>query len=461
MEKLNVINPYTLEVDRSYTYDSESDLKDKVLRLNEAQRRWKALDVERRRDLVQRALSYFEENRVNIAKDITLQMGRPLHQAQNEINGLLERGNHMCSIATDVLAPHSCLPKEDFERHIAHEPLGVIFVISAWNYPLLITVNSVVPSLIAGNTVLLKHSSQTPEIAQHFERAFCHLGEYSDLLLSTVCSHELTGEVIENMAIDHVVFTGSVGGGRKISEHCGRRFFSPALELGGKDGAYVAEDCIIAHAKETVVDGAMYNAGQSCCGIERVYVHERVYEQFVSESKALIESYKLGDPLNRNTSMGPLSTPRAVDVMEAQVKDALEKGAKLLCGGKRAVIEGATFFEPTLLVNVNHTMEIMNEENFGPIMPVMKVSSMEEAVELINDSEYGLTSAIFTTDLRKAESFAANAETGTVFMNRCDYLDPALPWSGVKNSGCGSALSPYGYYGLTRRKSIHFRTVLR
>ncbi len=459
MAKLTTKNPFTQEVTGTFYYDSFDQAKKKVLSLGETQASWSKLALKERLSIVKEALAYWEKNREVVATDICEQMGRPLHHARGEISGLLDRANYLCSIAESALAPDVFTDKPGFDRSIEHVPLGVIFVISAWNYPLLITINSVVPALIAGNTVLLKHSSLTPKIGKHFENAFGKLNGFQ-VLQQTIIDHETTGKIIETLPIGHVVFTGSVSGGKSILQHTAKKFMMPALELGGKDAAYVHSDADIQQAVDTIVDGAMFNAGQSCCGMERVYVHRKVYDEFIAKSEKLIRTYKLGDPKIESTSMGPLAQAKAAQEMRDQVTDAEKRGAKVVVGGKAETIGQGTFFQPTLMVNVKNDMKIMQEENFGPIMPVMPVDSLEEAIKLVNDSDYGLTSAIFTKDINTAKRFASEANTGTVFMNRCDYLDPALPWTGVKDSGCGSALSKYGFYHLTRRKGLHFKTKL-
>ena len=409
-------------------------------------------------NLVLSGLKYFEVNSEEIARDISEQMGRPLHQARGEIKGFFERANFLCGVAKETLAPDELRDKDGFQRSIAHVPLGTVFVISAWNYPLLITVNSVVPALLAGNAVLLKHSSLTPKIGAHFHKAFFQLGDYEGLFQNVIVDHKTTGEIIEKSRVNHVVFTGSVSGGKKILEHTSKRFMQPALELGGKDAAYVHSDADLNYAVNSIVDGAMFNSGQSCCGIERVYVHEKHYDAFIEKAAELVKSYKLGDPKDEKIDLGPLANPKAANFMQTQVDEAVERGAKILAGGKTVKIEKATFFEPTLVCDVDHRMEIMKEENFGPILPVMKVSDENQALQLINESDYGLTCALFTSDVKLAALMSEDIDTGTVFMNRCDYLDPALPWTGVKNSGCGSALSKYGFHAVTRKKSLHFKT---
>lgn len=460
MAYIEPVNPFTLEKIGSFELESFDVQKSKVDSLKQSQKKWKKESLEKRLSLVRDALQYFEKNRAEIAKDISEQMGRPLHYAGGEVNGFFERANYLCDIAKETLSPDVFTDKEGYERSIEHSPLGTIFVISAWNFPLLITVNSIVPALLAGNTVLLKHSSVTPKIGEHFEKAFKQMGEYDNLLLHSILDHSTTGKVIEELNIDHVIFTGSVSGGRQILQHTSKKFMTPGLELGGKDAAYVHSDADIDYAVASVVDGSMFNSGQSCCGMERAYVHADVYDQFVEKAKAIVSEYKMGDPKDESTTLGPLATAKAATYMQKQVDDAVKKGADLLVGGSIEKIGEGTFFQATLLCGATHEMEMMKEENFGPILPIMKVASEDEAINLINDSDYGLTCAVFTNDIKIAKKVAADAETGTVFMNRCDYLDPALPWTGVKNSGCGSSLSKYGFHGVTRRKSLHFKTKL-
>lgn len=456
MAKLVCKNPFNNEVIGEFDYDTFEQAKAKVQTLTKNQVWWSEQSLAKRLSAVKEALQYFEKNREKVATDICEQMGRPLHQSRGELNGFFERANYLCSIAESTLRPDQFTDKPGFDRSIEHTPLGLIFVISAWNYPLLITVNSVVPALISGNTVLLKHSSLTPKIGKHFENAFGNLlGK--QVLSQVIVDHENTGRIIEELSINHVVFTGSVAGGHSILKHTSKKFMQPALELGGKDGAYVHKDANIQQAVDTIVDGAMFNSGQSCCGIERVYVHEDVYDDFVKRSQKLIESYRLGDPKNESTSLGPVAQPKSANHMKKQVDDAVKAGAKILSGGKIETINKGTFFQPTLLVDVKNDMQVMQEENFGPIMPVMAVKNVEEGIEKVNDSHYGLTAAIFTKDQGVARKFAEKANVGTVFMNRCDYLDPALPWTGVGDSGVGSALSKYGFYNVTRRKGLHFK----
>jgi acyl-CoA reductase-like NAD-dependent aldehyde dehydrogenase len=460
MSQVECRDPFSGEITGVFPLETFDEQKNKVKKLKESQIRWRRLAVSERLKLVREGMQYFEKNRDEIAKDICEQMGRPLHYCGGEVNGFFERANYLCDIAEKTLAPDVFTDKDGFKRSIEHAPLGTIFVISAWNFPLLITVNSVIPALLSGNTILLKHSGLTPKIGKHFENAFKKLGDHDNLIFNSVLDHATTGKVIEDLPIDHVIFTGSVNGGKQILKHTSTKFINPGLELGGKDGAYVHKDADIDYAVETTVDGCMFNSGQSCCGMERIYVHSDVHDEFVEKARKLISGYKMGDPKEKETSLGPLATAKAATYMESQVLDAKEKGATLEVGGEKEIIGKGTFFQATMLTNVTPDMEVMKEENFGPIYPVMKVSGIGEAIEQINNSDYGLTCAVFTSSEDVARQIAMEADTGTVFMNRCDYLDPALPWTGVKNSGVGSGLSKYGFYAVTRRKAIHFKIQL-
>ncbi len=453
------INPFTLEELANYPYANAGEISSKIGELKKSFVSWKQEKVATRVALIKEGLKYFEQNREQIAKDITSSMGKPIVQAENELNGFFERAYALCDMAHDALSP-DIFPKDgDLERQIRHDPLGVVFILAAWNYPLLIAVNGVLTALLAGNTVLLKHSSVTPQIGEHFQNAFGKLGNFEHLLQNVVMDHQLTAETIKSGEIDHVIFTGSVGGGRQIYRAVSETFIDCNLELGGKDGAYVAQDVDVAVAAAGLVDGAMYNAGQSCCGIERVYVHKSKYEEFVNHAKEFACSYQLGDPFDRSTTMGPLFRAKAADYMIKQVEEAKKGGALIMAGGNKIEKEQATFFEPTIITNVTQNSSLIQEENFGPLLPIISVENDEEALKHLRDSRYGLTAAVFTKDKNRAEYFASHLEVGTVFLNRCDYLDPLLPWTGVRESGKGSTLSKYGFLGLTRRKSINFRII--
>ncbi len=458
MAIVQTTNPFTSEPIRDWEQMDFAALTEFAAGAWRAFGEWRDMAVVERVERVRAALNYFETNREVIASDITAQMGRPLAQSRGEIDGLLERINYLCDIAPEVLQPDTIARKENFHREIMHEPHGVVLIIAAWNYPLLIAASGVAGAILAGNAVLLKHSTRTLSIGEHFEKAFGQLGAQDELVQHVVMDHANTARLIEEGDVQHVAFTGSVSGGSKIYASAAKRYFDCNLELGGKDGAYVAPDADIAQSAAMLVDGAMYNSGQCCCGIERVYVHSDVYDEFLAACLPLVEGYVLGDPLDAATTQGPLAAASSAKLMEEQIAEAVESGGKLLAGGKARQIGQGTFFEPTLLKVARNDLAIMQEENFGPLMPIMKVADDAEAIGHINDSPYGLTAVICTADRDRADRFADAVNAGTIFMNRCDYLDPALPWTGVKASGKGSSLSRYGLLAMTRPKAIHFRT---
>lgn len=455
MNYIETVNPFSQEVIEKHHL--ELNPSHKVAKSRKVFNKWKGISVEQRIKILKKALEYFEIHKEQVARDITQQMGKPLSQALGEVNGLFERSDFLMKAAPAALKSDEITKKEGFERTIRHEPLGIVFVVAAWNYPLLIAINGVMASLLSGNSVLLKHSSNTLSIGSHFEKAFGNIEGYEGLLQSLVLSHSQTQSLIESQTLDHVIFTGSVGGGNKIYQSVSQGFMDCQLELGGKDGAYIAKDANVEQAAVSMVEGAMYNAGQSCCGIERVYAHQNNYEELVRLCLKEIDRFVLGDPMLESTTMGPLSSPNAAFEMQIQIEDALSKGAKVLRGGKVKKIGEAVFFEPTLLVDVDHSMRVMQEENFGPILPIMKVDQDAEALRLMNGTNFGLTAVIFSQDKENAYQWSEVLQAGTIFLNRCDYLDPELAWTGYKNSGKGSGLSKHCFSGVTQLKSIHFK----
>ena len=349
----------------------------------------------------------------------------------------------------------------EFDNYIKKEPLGTIFVIAPWNYPFNTSVNSIVPSLLSGNTVILKHSSQTPLCAEQLFDAATKASLPKNIFQFLHLNHSSTSKVISDYRINHVLFTGSVSGGREIKKSIGTRFIGAGLELGGKDPAYVRSDCNLEHAIENLVDGSYFNSGQSCCGIERIYVDENIYNKFVDGFKSITEKYILGNPLEENTNLGPVVRMNAAKYIRAQVSQALNKGAKNIIDSNKFKADDGTncYVSPSALIQVDHSMEFMKEETFGPTVGIMKVKNEEDAINLMNDSAYGLTASIWTSDKEFAQSMGSKIETGTFFMNRCDYLDPGLAWTGVKDTGIGVTLSVLGFDHLTRAKSYHIRTL--
>jgi acyl-CoA reductase-like NAD-dependent aldehyde dehydrogenase len=425
-----------------------------------AQAAWRRVPVAERARLIQRFVGHFEKNATAVAEEITRQMGRPIKYSPGEVRGLAERARYMAGVAEAALADLAIEPKAGFTRFIRHEPLGLVFVVAPWNYPYLTAVNAVVPAVLAGNAVILKHSHQTPLCAERFAEAFAAAGLPEGVFQYLHLDHADTERLIASDEVDFVAFTGSVAGGHAVQRAASERFIATGLELGGKDPAYVRADADFDHAVENLVDGAFFNSGQSCCGIERIYVHEALYDRFVDAFAALTRQYVLGNPLDPATTLGPMVRPAAAEHVRRQIAEAVKRGARALVdpalfAQSRA---GTAYLAPQVLVDVDHSMEVMSEESFGPVIGIMKVASDEEAVRLMNDSRYGLTAAVWTRDEDAAIAIGDRIATGTWFMNRCDYLDPALAWTGVKDSGRGCTLSRLGFAALTRPKSFHLRT---
>jgi acyl-CoA reductase-like NAD-dependent aldehyde dehydrogenase len=427
----------------------------------DAGRDWQQTPLEQRAAICERMVHYMLDHADAIGMELSWQMGRPIRYTPLEITrGFQERARHMVSIAPDALADLATPHKDGFTRFIRREPLGVVFVVAPWNYPFLTSVNSIVPALLAGNSVIIKHSAQTPLVAERYTEAFRAAGMPDGVVQHLHLSHRDVANVIEDERIAFVAFTGSVPGGHAVQQAASKRFIGAGMELGGKDPAYVRPDADLAFAIENVVDGAFFNSGQSCCGIERVYVHRDVYNMFVEGAVALTQQYILGDPLDPTTTLGPMVRTSAADFVREQIGDAVHQGARALIDPALfpADIPGTPYLAPQILVDVNHRMDVMMEESFGPVVGIMRVDSDEEAIALMNDSLYGLTASIWTADVDAAIRIGDRVDTGTWYMNRCDYLDPELAWTGVKDSGRGCTLSILGYESLTRPKSFHLRT---
>ncbi len=438
---------------------TQAQINEMLRSARHAQAAWRTVSLSDRAAVLSRFCDEFEARREQISEELTWQMGRPARYAPNEVRGTLERARHMIAIAPAALNDVSTPPKEGLRRFIRREPIGVVFTVAAWNYPYLIAVNSVVPALMAGNAVILKHSAQTPLCAERFAECLESAGLPKGVFQVVHASHEDTDRIVRDPRIDFVAFTGSVAGGHAVQRAASSRFIGTGLELGGCDPVYVRHDANLAHAVENIVDGAYFNSGQSCCGLQRVYVHAEVYDRFTEGFVELTRKYELGNPFEQPTTLGPLVRTAAAEAVRAQIAASISAGARPAISESAFAksLAGTPYLAPQVLLGVDHRMPVMREEIFGPVAGIMKVGSDDEAVDLMNDSDFGLTAAIWTEDADAALELGQRVDTGTWFMNRCDYLDPALAWVGVKDSGRGCTLSVVGYEHLTRPKSFHMR----
>jgi acyl-CoA reductase-like NAD-dependent aldehyde dehydrogenase len=428
-----------------------------LARARTAQKSWAARPLAERIALVQAGVERLNAMKDEVVVELAHMMGRPVRYG-GEFGGVNERSKYMAEIAARALAPIVAEDSERFERRILREPHGIVFVIAPWNYPYLTAINTVAPALIAGNAVVIKHATQTLLVGERMVRAFTEAGVPADVFQNFFLDHASTERLIGAGAFDFINFTGSVNGGRAIERAAAGTFTGLGLELGGKDPGYVMEDADLDWAVDVLMDGAMYNSGQCCCGIERIYVNEKLFDSFVEKSVAWVNALKLGNPLEAATTLGPMANRRFAEEVRAQTSEAIRDGAKALIDRAHFPLDdGGTYLMPQILVGVNHKMRVMRDESFGPVVGIMPVKDDEEALKLMNDCEFGLTASLWTNDADRAAALGARIETGTVFMNRADYLDPALCWTGCKNTGRGGALSEIGFHNLTRPKSYHLR----
>jgi acyl-CoA reductase-like NAD-dependent aldehyde dehydrogenase len=456
MTLLRCISPIDASVYAERPAMSLEDAATAVTRARVAQRRWAARPLAERIALVREGVAKLGEMNDVTVPELARMMGRPVRYG-GEFDGVRERATYMADVAEQGLAPVRIEDSEKFERWIAREPHGVILVIAPWNYPYLTAINSVAPGLIAGNAVLLKHATQTLLAGERMVEAFVAAGVPPDVFQAVFLNHATTERLIAERAFGFVNFTGSVAGGRAIERAAAGTFTGVGLELGGKDPGYVMDDADLDAAADTLIDGAMYNSGQCCCAIERIYVVSNLFDAFVEKAASIVSGYRLGDPLDPETTLGPMAHKRFADEARAQTKEAVAAGAMPCIDTSRFADDGGTYLAPQILIDVNHDMRVMRDETFGPVVGIMKVHDDNEAIRLMNDSAYGLTASLWTRDPERAARVGARIETGTVFMNRCDYLDPGLCWTGCKDTGRGGALSIFGYHNLTRPKSYHLK----
>ena len=456
-ETVKIVSPVDGSVYADRPIASDAEIASAVRAARAALPEWRKVSIAERAKYMLAFLDALLAMNDDITKELAWQMGRPVRYG-GEKGATEERIRTMAALAEEALAPYYPPAKDGFRRFIAREPVGVVMVIAPWNYPYLTAINTIVPGLLAGNAIILKHAAQTllvgERIAEAFKQARLPMGLFHNLVMS----HEQTEKLIGSGQIDHINFTGSIAGGRAIERAAAGTFASIGLELGGKDPAYVRADATLYHAIENLVDGTFYNTGQCCCGVERIYVDAKVYEDFVDGFADLTHKYVVGNPLDQATTLGPMARASFADTVRSQTAEALRKGATALINMKvEGDKPGSPYLAPEVLTNVNHQMEVMREESFGPVVGIMRVRDDEEAITLMNDSPYGLTASIWTRDMDRAADIGNRVQTGTVYMNRCDYLDPYLTWTGVKDTGRGSALSKYGFDALTQPKSFHLR----
>jgi acyl-CoA reductase-like NAD-dependent aldehyde dehydrogenase len=454
---MKILNPADGSLIRDLAEDGAAAVAATYARARAAQASWAAVALGDRLGAIEQFKKLIEERKDELARTLTREVGKPIAQSRNELNALAGRIDFFLANTKSALGPETVLADPAMREQITHEPLGVVANISAWNYPYFVGSNVFVPALLAGNAVLYKPSEFASLTGLAIGEMLHAAGVPADVF-SVVAGPGTTGAALVDQPVDGVFFTGSYATGVRIAAACAPRMVKLQLELGGKDPTYVCEDADVKTAAESLADGAMYNAGQSCCSVERIYVHERIHDRFVEAFVAIVRGYKCGDPMDETTYLGPLARAPQLAVLERQVADAVAKGAKLLAGGKRIARPG-NWFEATVLSNVDHRMELMREESFGPVIGIQKVADDAEAVRLMNDSEYGLTAGVYTPDEARARRILAQIRSGSVYWNCCDRVSPRLPWSGVGHSGVGVTLSTYGIQAFTRPKAWHLRAV--
>ena len=456
MKKLKVTNPANGEIVATLPTDDAKAVRAKCERARAAQPRWAAVPLKKRLAAIAKFRGRVVAESETLARILTSEVGKPIAQSRHELRGLLPRIDFFLAETARTLRPRRISADDAIEERISHEPLGVIANISAWNYPWFVGANVFIPALLAGNSVLYKPSEFASLTGLEIARLLHQSGIPDDAFIAVIGGGE-TGAALIEQPVDGIFFTGSYATGQRIAEAVRGRMVKLQLELGGKDPIYVCDDVDVAKAAASVADGAFYNTGQSCCSVERVYVHGKIFRPFLDAFVAEVKGYRCGAPSDDKTYIGPLTRAPQVKVLESQVKDAVKKGAKLLTGGKRVKGKG-NWFEPTVLADVDHSMAVMREESFGPVIGIMAVKNDDEAVKLMNDSDYGLTAGVYTTDAKRARDILADLRAGSVYWNCCDRVSPRLPWSGVGHSGIGLTLSTYGIETFTRPKAWHLRS---
>jgi acyl-CoA reductase-like NAD-dependent aldehyde dehydrogenase len=455
MSTLSIHNPASGELIIALPADDAASVAAKAAAARAAQPGWAALPLAQRRACITAFRVGVVRDLEQLAQTMTLETGKPIKMSRNELNGLLPRIDFFLAETQGAIAAETVHDEGGMREQIEHAPLGVVANISAWNYPWFVGCNVILPALLTGNSVLYKPSEYSTLTGLEIARLLHEAGVPRDVMVCLVGGGEVGAALLEQR-VDGVFFTGSHATGQRIAQAVGQRFVKLQLELGGKDPTYVCEDADPKAAAESLADGAMYNTGQSCCSVERIYVHEKIHDAFVEAFVKAVEGMRHGDPMNEETYIGAITRAPQLDVLEAQVEDALAKGATLRTGGERRIGDG-NWFDATVLTNVDHTMEVMKEESFGPVIGIQKVGGDQEAVRLMNDTRYGLTAGVYTRDEQRAKSILSQVHAGSVYWNCCDRVSPRLPWSGVGDSGVGLTLSKYGIQAFTRTKAWHLR----
>ena len=453
---MKIVNPATEEIIREIQEDSLESVNQKFKLLQAAQVDWQKITLAKRIEILRTFSDLLEKNVEALASILTSEVGKPLQQSRNEINGARARIKWLTDNADKYLADEVMIQEGNLTERISYEPLGVVCNISAWNYPYLVGVNVFVPALLAGNAVMYKPSEYSTLTGLEIERLLKQAGVPNDVFHVAVGARSV-GELLLELPFNGYFFTGSYKTGKYIYEKVAPKMVPCQLELGGKDPLYVADDVAdIKAVAASTADGAFYNNGQSCCAVERIYVHEKVYDRYIDEFIKEVKSWKIGKPTEAGVYIGPLSRKDQLSFLETQVQDAVQKGSKVLVGGKR--IDGTGYyFEPTVITNATHQMSMMREESFGPIIGIMKVKSDDEAIELMKDTEYGLTAAVYSNNQSRAENILEQINSGTGYWNCCDRVSAALPWSGRQHSGFGATLSHAGLRAFTKTKAYHLR----
>ena len=457
MTMLTCVSPIDGKVFAKREAISISKAREVIEISRKSQPAWSKRPIEERIDLVLAGVAEMGQMNDVVVPELAKMMGRPVRYG-GEFKGFEERAHYMAKIASQSLQVIDAGEDADFKRYIRRIPHGVVFVIAPWNYPYMTAINTIAPALIAGNSVILKHSTQTLLVGERLASAFHSAGVPKDVFQNIFLDHEITKQLIAENSFDFINFTGSVPAGASIEKAAAGTFTGVGTELGGKDPGYVMEDADLEAAADTLIDGAMFNSGQCCCGIERIYVHESLFDNFLEKAISIVSNYKLGNPLDKDTTLGPMANIRFANHVRQQIVDAQQKGAIAHIPTFQED-DGGVYLTPQILTNVDHSMKIMTEESFGPVVGIMPVKDDHEAISLMNDSEFGLTASLWSSDLQRAVKIGDEIETGTVFLNRADYLDPALCWTGCKNTGRGGSLSEIGFHNLTRPKSYHLKKV--